>query len=75
MNQKEDEEELPKHLERFHHALSLGGGESLIEWQWMSDKSVDPRLLRVSVGVENLEDLKMDFERGSGVFVELSKLT
>lgn len=52
---------LPSHLKLFHHATSLGGVESLIEWRKMSDADVDDRLLRVSIGVENWEDLKNDF--------------
>lgn len=52
---------LPSHLRLFHHATSLGGVESLIEWRRMSDTDIDERLLRVSIGVENWEDLKADF--------------
>jgi len=52
---------LPSNLHLFHHATSLGGVESLIEWRRMSDADVDVRLLRVSVGVESWEDLKQDF--------------
>lgn len=52
---------LPSKLRLFDHATSLGGVESLIEWRRMSDASVDERLLRVSVGIENWEDLKADF--------------
>lgn len=55
---------LPSKLQLFHHATSLGGVESLIEWRKMSDKGVDARLLRVSVGLESWEDLKSDFLRG-----------
>jgi cystathionine beta-lyase/cystathionine gamma-synthase len=51
---------LPSKLQLFHHATSLGGVESLIEWRRMSDSDVDETLLRVSVGVENWEDLKND---------------
>ncbi|OJJ51738.1 hypothetical protein ASPZODRAFT_148962 [Penicilliopsis zonata CBS 506.65] len=51
---------LPSHLSFFHHATSLGGVESLIEWRAMSDSTVDPRLLRVSIGLENWEDLRRD---------------
>ena len=50
----------PSKLRLFHHATSLGGVESLIEWRTMSDATVDTRLLRVSVGVENWEDLRDD---------------
>ncbi|MCJ1317960.1 hypothetical protein MMC15_003287 [Xylographa vitiligo] len=55
---------LPSKLELFHHATSLGGVESLIEWRTMSDTTVDTRLLRVSVGVEGWEDLRDDLMRG-----------
>ncbi|KAK5654955.1 hypothetical protein OQA88_6712 [Cercophora sp. LCS_1] len=55
---------LPSKLHLFHHATSLGGVESLIEWRAMSDKSCDKRLLRVSVGVEGWEDLKEDLIQG-----------
>lgn len=54
---------LPSKLELFHHATSLGGVESLIEWRAMSDKTVDTRLLRVSVGLEHWEDLRDDLMR------------
>jgi cystathionine gamma-synthase len=52
---------LPSKLKLFHHATSLGGVESLIEWRRMSDNGIDETLLRVSVGVESWEDLKSDF--------------
>jgi cystathionine beta-lyase/cystathionine gamma-synthase len=55
---------LPSKLHLFHHATSLGGVESLIEWRKMSDSGVDERLLRVSVGLENWEDLKKDLLNG-----------
>ena len=61
---------LPSKLHLFHHATSLGGVESLIEWRAMSDKDVDPRLMRLSIGVENVEDLKQDL---LDAFRELSK--
>ncbi|KAJ4290152.1 hypothetical protein N0V88_006661 [Collariella sp. IMI 366227] len=55
---------LPSKLFLFHHATSLGGVESLIEWRAMSDPTVDRRLLRVSVGVEGWEDLRDDLLQG-----------
>ncbi|KAK3363047.1 Cys/Met metabolism PLP-dependent enzyme-domain-containing protein [Lasiosphaeria hispida] len=55
---------LPSKLHLFHHATSLGGVESLIEWRAMSDSTVDKRLLRVSIGVEAWEDLKEDILQG-----------
>jgi cystathionine beta-lyase/cystathionine gamma-synthase len=51
---------LPSKLQLFHHATSLGGVESLIEWRTMTDSGVDTRLLRVSIGVEGFEDLRCD---------------
>jgi cystathionine beta-lyase/cystathionine gamma-synthase len=55
---------LPSKLKLFHHATSLGGVESLIEWRTMTDSKVDSRLLRVSVGIEGWEDLKDDLMQG-----------
>lgn len=55
---------LPSLLSLFHHATSLGGVEGLVEWRSMSDVTVDPRVVRVSVGVEDWEDLKEDFING-----------
>jgi cystathionine beta-lyase/cystathionine gamma-synthase len=51
---------LPTKLHFFQHATSLGGVESLIEWRALSDPMVDRKLLRLSVGLENWEDLKDD---------------
>ncbi|KAL3479774.1 pyridoxal phosphate-dependent transferase [Aspergillus californicus] len=55
---------LPSKLALFQHATSLGGVESLIEWRALSDARVDRKLLRVSVGLENWEDLKNDLLHG-----------
>ncbi|KAJ6094280.1 hypothetical protein N7467_003125 [Penicillium canescens] len=61
----------PEHARRFasklyvfQHAASLGGVESLVEWRAMSSKEEDPLVIRVSVGVEDLEDMKADFTQG-----------
>lgn len=61
MHNTEQARRLPSRLKLFHHATSLGGVESLIEWRKMSDSVVDDTLLRVSIGVENWEDLRDDF--------------
>lgn len=53
----------PGKLKYFHHATSLGGVESLIEWRPLSDSHCPPNLLRFSVGVENVEDLILDLEQ------------
>ncbi|KAL7941561.1 cystathionine gamma-synthase [Trichoderma barbatum] len=50
----------PSKLKLFSHSTSLGGVESLIEWRTMTDPDADPTLLRVSIGVENWEDLRSD---------------
>ncbi|KAG9248266.1 pyridoxal phosphate-dependent transferase [Calycina marina] len=55
---------LPSKLALFHHATSLGGVESLIEWRSMTDSKIDTRLLRVSIGIEGWEDLRNDLLRG-----------
>jgi len=60
----EQAKRLPSKLHLFHHATSLGGVESLIEWRRMSDNTVEPTLVRVSVGIENWEDLKRDVVEG-----------
>lgn len=53
----------PSKLKYFQHATSLGGVESLIEWRILSDTNAPPTLLRVSCGVENVEDLIQDFDQ------------
>ncbi|KAI0176423.1 cystathionine gamma-synthase [Hypoxylon sp. FL1284] len=55
---------LPSKLRLFHHATSLGGVESLVEWRAMTDAGVDPRLLRFSIGLEGFEDLRDDLLQG-----------
>ena len=47
----------------FHHATSLGGAESLCEWRAMSDPTVDRTLVRISVGVEGIDDLIHDVDQ------------
>lgn len=55
---------LPGLLHYFVPATSLGGVESSIELRRQSDPRADPRLLRLSIGVEELEDLKADMRQG-----------
>lgn len=64
MKDAEEAKRLPSKLHLFHHATSLGGVESLIEWRAMSDLTIDKRILRVSVGVEGWEDLREDLLQG-----------
>lgn len=46
---------LSKTFQMFQAATSLGGVESLVEQRVQSDPSSDPCLLRLSIGVEDLE--------------------
>lgn len=57
---KQQCQKLPGLLEYFHHATSLGGIESLVEWRAMTDPNIEQTLIRVSVGCENVEDLIKD---------------
>ncbi|KAJ5291949.1 Pyridoxal phosphate-dependent transferase major region subdomain 2 [Penicillium angulare] len=60
LHREESARDLPSKLRYFQHATSLGGVESLIEWRALSDPRVDRKLLRLSIGLENWEDLKND---------------
>ncbi|KAF3764778.1 hypothetical protein M406DRAFT_98368 [Cryphonectria parasitica EP155] len=64
MKRDDDARRLPSKLHLFHHATSLGGVESLIEWRAMSDTSMAKTVLRVSIGVEAWEDLREDLLQG-----------
>lgn len=64
MKEQDHARKLPSKLTLFHHATSLGGVESLIEWRSMTDEGVDKRLLRLSIGVEGWEDLRDDLVQG-----------
>jgi cystathionine gamma-synthase len=48
----------------FACAESLGGVESLIEWRRKHDPEAPPALLRISVGLEDADDLAADLARG-----------
>ncbi|KAG8467233.1 hypothetical protein KFE25_000549 [Diacronema lutheri] len=54
---------LPAQLRLFRDATSLGGVESLAEWRHKYDPIVSPRLVRLSVGVEDARDLCTDLAR------------
>ncbi len=47
-------------LKVFTNATSLGGVESLAEHRLMSDPTIEPGLVRLSIGVEDVEDLVED---------------
>ncbi|GAA5955198.1 hypothetical protein JCM3765_003242 [Sporobolomyces pararoseus] len=64
-------EYLGSRLQLFFNATSLGGVESLIEQRKVSDPSCDPRLVRLSIGLEDLEDLKGDFRQAFKKVIEI----
>ncbi|KAJ8585570.1 cystathionine gamma-synthase [Rhizopogon salebrosus TDB-379] len=63
-------EKLPFSLEYFVPATSLGGVESLVEHRFRVDPKEDPLLVRLSIGVEEVGDLKDDLRKA---FMEISK--
>ncbi|KAJ2467953.1 hypothetical protein GGI02_003851, partial [Coemansia sp. RSA 2322] len=52
-----------RHLRLHAFATSLGGVHSLVDWRRASDAAADPALLRVSVGLENFDDLAADWRQ------------
>ncbi|KAM6508267.1 hypothetical protein FALCPG4_018144 [Fusarium falciforme] len=73
MKTEQDARRLPSKLRLFHHATSLGGVESLVEWRLMSDERMDATLLRFSIGIEDWEDLRDDLLRGFLTLAEEKK--
>ncbi|EEY19971.1 cystathionine gamma-synthase [Verticillium alfalfae VaMs.102] len=70
MKDKRHARRLPSKLGLFHHATSLGGVESIIEWRRVSDGGCDERLMRVSIGVEGWEDLRDDLVEGFAALIK-----
>ncbi|KAL4912708.1 hypothetical protein BDW62DRAFT_214787 [Aspergillus aurantiobrunneus] len=70
MKEEDHARKLPSKLALFQHATSLGGVESLVEWRTMTDTTVDRRLLRMSIGLENWEDLRRDLVNAFRALVE-----
>ncbi|KAJ9080606.1 hypothetical protein DSO57_1023105 [Entomophthora muscae] len=52
---------IPYEFDIIKSATSLGGGQTLMEWRYEIDLEQDPKLCRVTVGIESLEALKQDF--------------
>ncbi|KAJ7904420.1 Cys/Met metabolism PLP-dependent enzyme-domain-containing protein [Mycena olivaceomarginata] len=57
----------PHSLKYFTPATSLGGVESLVEYRASWDPTSDPRAVRISIGIEDLEDLKADIRQALGL--------
>ncbi len=54
---------LPRRLRLIREATSLGGVESLVDWRRRHDPHAPPGLLRLSVGLEDFDDLSADLEQ------------
>ncbi|ORZ41751.1 pyridoxal phosphate-dependent transferase [Catenaria anguillulae PL171] len=54
---------LPHLLDLAKPATSLGGVETLVEWRAQHDPVIEPALVRVSVGLEDADDLIDDWKR------------
>lgn len=50
-------------LKLFHRATSLGGVESLVEHRHSIEQAIPPNLIRLSVGIENCDELIADLEQ------------
>lgn len=53
-------------LNLFKRATSLGGVESLVEHRHSIEEAISPKLIRLSVGIENADDLIADLEQALG---------
>ena len=56
-------------LALFTDATSLGGVESLIERRALSDPAIEPGLVRISVGIEDTDDLMADVDHALSAVV------
>ncbi|KAG9051026.1 hypothetical protein FS837_000134 [Tulasnella sp. UAMH 9824] len=54
---------LPFRTRLFAPATSLGGVESLMEQRALADPKEDPRLVRISIGLEEVDDLRADLRQ------------
>ncbi len=62
LGSEEEARALPRRLRLIREATSLGGVESLIDWRRRHDAHAPAGLLRVSVGLEDFDDLAADLE-------------
>jgi cystathionine gamma-synthase len=63
---REDALKVTGALKLFQRATSLGGVESLVEHRYTiegAESGIPPTLLRLSIGIEHIDDLKADFEQ------------
>jgi cystathionine gamma-synthase len=62
LGSEEEARSLPRRLRLIREATSLGGVETLIDWRRRHDPQAPPGLLRLSVGLEDVDDLTADLE-------------
>lgn len=55
--------EVACNLKQFYHATSLGGVHSLVEWRAVFDQNAKKNLLRLSIGIEETNDLIADLQQ------------
>ncbi len=58
--------EVCRRLNLFKRATSLGGVESLVEHRHSIEDAIVPNLIRLSIGIENVDDLIADLEQALG---------
>ncbi len=63
LGSEEEARALPRRLRLIREATSLGGVESLVDWRRRHDPHAPAGLLRVSVGLEDFDDLAADLEQ------------
>ncbi|CDO95061.1 unnamed protein product [Kluyveromyces dobzhanskii CBS 2104] len=73
LKSKDQCKKFPQLLEYFQHATSLGGVESLVEWRALTDPYIKQTLIRVSVGVESINDSIKDFTNALQILQEEAK--
>lgn len=61
---------LCSNTELFINATSLGGVESKVEWRAAVDPKIEPTLVRINVGLEDVEDLIADLRQA---FLKIAK--
>jgi cystathionine gamma-synthase len=59
----ENAQKLPTIVKLFTNATSLGGYESLMDYRYQWDTTVSPKLIRISIGLEHVNDLIKDMKK------------
>jgi cystathionine gamma-synthase len=62
LGSEEEARSLPRRLRLIREATSLGGVESLVDWRRRHDPHAPAGLLRLSVGLEDFDDLSADLQ-------------